>query len=112
MCHKYNIIFRDCIRFAFMDILQGELDEIRCLWNTHPMVKARTGHPICGIPDELFYIPEIHGIYSIRSVRCAHSTFIDFVQVMKTVLALLMRKTLISVCLTELVSLLLYLMSS
>jgi len=53
-----------------MDVLQGELDEIRHSWNTHPMVKARSGHGIYGVPDELFYIPEIQGIYMYSLWLC------------------------------------------
>ena len=44
-----------------MDVLQKELNEIRKMWNTHSIVKSRTGCQVYGVPDELFYIPEIHG---------------------------------------------------
>ena len=51
-------VFRDCIRFCFMDVLQTQLDEVRTLWNTHLMRKSRK---VTGVPDELFYIPDIQG---------------------------------------------------
>lgn len=44
-----------------MDILQKELDEIRNMWNTHSIVKSRSGCQVYGVPDELFYIPDMHG---------------------------------------------------
>ena len=44
-----------------MDVLQKELNEIRKMWNTHSIVKSRTGCQVYGVLDELFYIPEIHG---------------------------------------------------
>ena len=53
-----------------MDLLQKELDEIRHLWNIHQMVKAKTGNGVYGIPDELFYIPEVQGLYPTKSTWC------------------------------------------
>ena len=50
----------DCIRFAFMEVLQVELDEIKESWNTHLMQSRHGG--IYGIPDELYNIPDLHGI--------------------------------------------------
>ena len=37
-----------------------ELDEIKESWNTHLMQSRRGG--IYGIPDELYNIPDLHGI--------------------------------------------------
>ena len=53
---------RDCLRFAFMEVLQNELDKIHHLWNTDKIAKARTGNRVCGIPDKLFYNPEVQGM--------------------------------------------------
>ena len=53
---------RDCLRFAFMEVLQNELDKIHHLWNTYKIAKARTGNRVCGIPDKLFYNPEVQGM--------------------------------------------------
>ena len=50
---------RDCIRFAFMEVLQEELDEITQSWNTHLLQRRRGG--ISGIPDELYNIPDLYG---------------------------------------------------
>ena len=53
-----------------MDVLQKELDEIRKMWNTHSIVKSRTGCHVYGVPDELFYIPEIHGKNNLHTELC------------------------------------------
>ena len=53
-----------------MDLLQKELDEIGHLWNIHQIVKARTGNGVYGIPDELFYIPEVQGLFPTKSTWC------------------------------------------
>lgn len=44
-----------------MNVLQAELDEVRISWNTHLIRHARSPRQVTGIPDELFYIPEIQG---------------------------------------------------
>ena len=49
----------DCIRFAFMGILQAELDDIAQMWNTH-LIRCRRGG-ISGIPEELYNIPSLQG---------------------------------------------------
>lgn len=43
-----------------MEVLQVELNEVKENWNTHLMQNRRGG--VSGIPDELYNIPEIHGI--------------------------------------------------
>ena len=44
-----------------MDVLQKELDEIRIMWNTHQMRYTRSPRQVTGVPDELYYIPELSG---------------------------------------------------
>lgn len=46
-----------------MDVLQGELNDIRDMWNVH-RIRADRARRVSGIPDELFYIPEVRGIYT------------------------------------------------
>ena len=53
-------MFRDCLRYAFIALLQRELNDIRRIWNTHLIRKSRQ-HSVTGIPNELFYIPNIQG---------------------------------------------------
>ena len=65
MCYAFLVtstFCRDCIRFSFMDLLQGELNDICEMWNTHLIRADRTRRHVSGIPDELFFIPEIRGI--------------------------------------------------
>ena len=52
---------RDCIRFAFMGLLQKGLDDVADMWNTHLIRSTRNG-AIGGIPDELYFHPAIHGM--------------------------------------------------
>ena len=50
--------------FAFMDILQDGLDDIRKMWNSHLIRKSRYSGGVTGIPNELFYLPGIQGYLS------------------------------------------------
>ena len=49
----------DCLKFAFMNVIQAELDRMKNLWNMH-RIRCNRGH-INGIPDELYYLPEERG---------------------------------------------------
>lgn len=55
------MFYRDCLKFAFMDIIQADLDEMATTWNSHK-IRPNTSSGVDGIPDELFYLPEIRGI--------------------------------------------------
>ena len=44
-----------------MDILQCELEKVKVTWNTHLLRHAKSHSIVTGVPDELFYIPEIQG---------------------------------------------------
>ena len=52
---------RECLRFCFIGILQGELDETVRLWNNHRI--RRNYYAVCpsGRPDTLYYAPERSG---------------------------------------------------
>ena len=52
--------YRDCIRLAFMDVLQKELDVTAQSWNNHVIRLSQGG--ISGTPEELYSIPALHGI--------------------------------------------------
>ena len=78
-----------------MDILQRELDEAHYLWNTHPIVKSSTRFPVYGVPNELFYIPEIHGKQTRPYILSIEQNVFSM-QGMKIVIVLLMCKTFIS----------------
>ena len=51
----------NCIRFAFMPVIQKELDEVKELWNNHRIRKVRNTESKPGIPDVLYYTPELSG---------------------------------------------------
>lgn len=48
--------------FAFMDLIQSELDNVVQMWNTH-LIRRSTAETVNGIPNELYHIPEIRGGY-------------------------------------------------
>lgn len=56
------ILCSDCLRFSFMNMLQSELDEVKQMWNTHLIRYERSQAQVNGIPDELYYIPQLRGI--------------------------------------------------
>ena len=59
---------RDCLKIAFTDLIQTDLNRMMIAWNTHRIrhnVNSNTNGS--GIPDELFYLPEIRGSYYLAS---------------------------------------------
>ena len=56
---NYN---RQCLRLAFMAVIQKELDEIVIEWNSHYVRKQRHLTSPCGIPEKLFTLPELYGM--------------------------------------------------
>ena len=46
-----------------MDLIQGELDQVCHIWNTHLIRYSRQG--ISGRPNELYFLPNIHGLIII-----------------------------------------------
>lgn len=80
-----------------MDILQNELNEVRDMWNTHRIFSSRAGRSqggVLGIPDELYYLPEVPGVYMIGMYYLYAVICVKFaVQVMMIMPVLLMRKT-------------------
>ena len=55
MNHCYN---RDYLRFAFIDNIQADLNRTMDAWNTY---RTRSAVNDNGIPDELYFLPEISG---------------------------------------------------
>ena len=47
----------ECLRFCFMHLIQGDLDDVRRDWNTHRIRPSRDAYCPAGVPDELFYLP-------------------------------------------------------
>ena len=61
--HLNNIMEpRDCLKYAFTDIIQADLNRTMDAWNTHRIRAGANGNN--GIPDQLYFLPEVTGIYS------------------------------------------------
>lgn len=50
---------RDCLKFAFMNVIQSDLERMKDTWNNH-RIRANKIHAN-GIPDYLYYLPEHRG---------------------------------------------------
>ena len=50
----------ECLWFTYSELLQSELNKMRIEWNSHLIRKSRQAS-VCGIPDDMFFIPEIFG---------------------------------------------------
>ena len=48
-----------------MDLLQMELNQLAMEWNTHRMRPTRNSRSPPGIPDELYFMPELGGMYEL-----------------------------------------------
>ena len=48
-----------------MDLLQEELKQMMDLWNTH-VIRSSRAETIGGIPDELYFFPEVTGIEQVQ----------------------------------------------
>ncbi len=48
-----------------MCLLETELNQIAMEWNTHRMRPTRHSHSPPGIPDELYFMPELAGRYKV-----------------------------------------------
>ena len=49
-----------CLWFCFAHLLQDDLDKVKEHWNTH-LIRGSRHDTISGRPDELFFLPELHG---------------------------------------------------
>ena len=56
-----NEIHLQCIRFWFLPILQGELNDTVVLWRNHYIRATKNGECIPGRPDVLYYTPATSG---------------------------------------------------
>lgn len=45
-----------------MHIIQQELDSLKHEWNTHRIRVSKERLIPAGIPEELFFLPQVHGI--------------------------------------------------
>ena len=62
----------ECSWFVFSSLLQTELDEFSCYWNSHYIRQSRHDS-VAGIPDVLFYLPEdssyLNQKYDVTNVK-------------------------------------------
>lgn len=55
-----NEMEMECLWYCFSSLIQKDLDITKEHWNTHSIRKSHHD-TVSGRPDELFYIPELHG---------------------------------------------------
>ena len=58
-----------------MGVLQDEISEVMEMWNTHIIRQDRSRLNVGGVPDELFFIPEIRGSYTTDSCQMFYCFF-------------------------------------
>jgi len=58
-------LFRDCSKYAFMALIQADLDRMKSTWNAHRIRANKVSQN--GIPDYLYYLPEYRGKRDIGS---------------------------------------------
>jgi len=57
--HPGCVVETECLRFCFMGVIQKDLDEVRRQWNTHRIRPSPGSRCPPGIPDELYYLPQL-----------------------------------------------------
>ena len=57
----YFIAYSDAVRFAFGPIVQQELDIYKEEWNNHYIRHSSMAELPHGVPDVLYYFPELKG---------------------------------------------------
>ena len=55
-----NTLHMELVSYTFSPLLQYELDQVKLQWNTH-YIKRTRHDTILGMPDELFFLPELSG---------------------------------------------------
>jgi hypothetical protein len=61
------------LKFAFTALIQADLDKMVTSWNTHYIRNITAVHNnVHGIPDELFYLPEVRG--EAGHTLCTHTS--------------------------------------
>lgn len=54
----------ECVRFCFIPVIQHQLDEFRCAWNSHRIrSQQREEGYVTGVPDVLYFQPEAYGTF-------------------------------------------------
>ena len=81
---KVLFISRDCLRLCFMHIIQKELDTVAHEWNTHRIRCSKNLTVPTGIPDELFFLPQIQGDYIYLSLYKTDMSNLTYYKTEKT----------------------------
>lgn len=68
-----------------MNLIKRDIDDAVKMWNTHVIRVSMNAPGVGGIPDELFYLPTMHGqYYHTRTATTCHSVFL--IQVSNSIL--------------------------
>lgn len=81
-CSALNCLYSDCLRLAFMHLIQEELQQVATEWNNHPIRPSRPGNQPAGTPEEMFFMPNLSGarhIYISTFFTCLFIFIIVFV---------------------------------
>ena len=54
-------MYRYCLAYCYADILMAELSDFQNEWNSHYMRRTHGARCPAGVPDDLFYLPEMTG---------------------------------------------------
>ena len=54
----HNPIHIKCLRFAFLNLIRGELRHLAIEWNQHPIETRNNAEGLRGKPDILYYLPQ------------------------------------------------------
>ena len=60
------------LRFCFFGVLQHELEEIKSLWNSHPIRHIKNSNSPGGRPDALYFTPEGLGVTDCKFPLDSH----------------------------------------
>ena len=57
-------VFRECIRYCFMDLLRQEFNNFTERWNSHLLAPSKGAILPIGRPVSLYHLPELFGSVS------------------------------------------------
>ena len=60
---------RYCLAYAFVPVLERELNEFRDSWNSHTIRKNRNSNGPAGKPEDLYDMPAMYGRFKFMHVR-------------------------------------------
>lgn len=75
ICTTGNQLEMECLWFCFASLIQQDLNHVKDHWNSH-YIRSSRHETISGRPNELFYLPEIHGaqnfLQPVNANQCQH----------------------------------------